>query len=106
MLKSLLAGLFTNNELGDLAEALVASMVRRLPTDAVAADERSIDVLLGGLASRAAYHRAERGWGLFGCVVLGRQLRRRLKNAGYPDDFTDKAVWRITTPTSRASTRT
>lgn len=100
MLKKFISGLFSNRELGDLADSLVASMVRRLPSDVASgsdpAVERQIGVLLSALASRALRHRDEHGWGLLGKGILGRLLRRKLKDAGYESGFAEKAARRIT----------
>ncbi len=102
MLATFLRDLFRNSEVDALADSLAEAASRWAPRDAIEqydpAAIRRINTLLNGLAARAARHREEHEWGIFGKGQLCLRLRKKLSAAGYDKAFVSLATTRIVAP--------
>ena len=94
-----LFGLVDTKELEAFANALAEDLGRRFPpasekrTDTGAKNQ--LNVILEGLATRAARFRDEKDLGLYKKAKLGNVVRWKLKELGYSGAFVDKATTAI-----------
>jgi len=94
-------GLVDTKEVEAFATTLAEDLGRRFPpasekrTDAGAKNQ--LNVILEGLATRAARFRDEKRLGLYKKAKLGNVFRWKLKDLGYSDGFVDRATTAIIT---------
>ena len=81
------------------AESVANTLARRLPPNELLCSnimqERQIDILLSGLASRSQRYKDGGKWGFLMKLAFKHSLRISLNKLGYADEFSNLATYRI-----------
>jgi len=88
-------------ELEEFATALAVDLGRRFPPASEARTDpgvqHQVDVILQGLAARAARYRTQHKLGIYKKAKLGNTFRWKLKELGYSSAFIQRATKQIVT---------